>query len=582
MGAATVQVSDPQMLQSRFRQPNWKSIYPLVEAAVINLASANSLLQQIVEAIAAEHQVECLLWTGFDPEVAEGIQVYGTDRALQSLKQELSLIPTLAETPGLILTAPPASESKIQICYLSKSPQWLLDQQHLSHAARLFGESLIVPAWNGDRLRFVLQLQRHLPQAATHLPAVETRRKPFLRTYFNPKAPTPQPTVAAAQAWMVEEVETLEVICSQVVLALNALHWRERLEQSRQQAALVGRIVRLLNSSLNPNEIVECIVAELGQGLNSDRCILVDLRGDPVHILAAWDHPERCFQPLENRHIARDLWQDTVEMFLQGAASYLELELSQQESDPLLNWLREIQAFAALIVPLFVQDEFFGAVLLLSYEKERVYELDELQTIRQVADQAAVALTNAQHYQSLWFKQETLRLQNNSLQLEVIHDELTQLLNRRSLERELAQLSAPAQWSLQPPFSVIVCDIDYFKLINDSYGHLVGDEVLYSLAQRLQKQLRFGTSAYRYGGEEFVILLMDVTIDRAFEVAERLRLAIRSTAFETTIGPLEISASFGVAQQDPTSDQDAWDTVQRADRALYEAKRQGRDRAIVL
>ena len=233
-------------------------------------------------------------------------------------------------------------------------------------------------------------------------------------------------------------------------------------------------------------------------------------------------------------------------------------------------------------MPVFVQGEFFGAVLLFSYQKERIYELDELQTIRQVADQAAVALTNAQHYQSLWFKQETLRLQNNSLQLEVIHDELTQLLNRRSLERELVQLSAPAQWNLQPPFSVIVCDIDYFKLINDSYGHLVGDEVLYSLAQRLQKQLRFGTSAYRYGGEEFVILLMDVTLDRAFEVAERLRLAIRSTTFETTVGPLEITASFGVAQQDPTNDQDAWGTVQRADQALYEAKRQGRDRAIVL
>ncbi|MBW4490141.1 MAG: sensor domain-containing diguanylate cyclase [Trichocoleus desertorum ATA4-8-CV12] len=571
------------MLQSRFRQPSWKYIYPLVETAVINLDSADSLLRQVVEAIAAEHQVECLLWTGFDPGTADGIQVYGTGRALHNLQQELSLVPVTTRASVVNLNASIAREPKVQICHLEKSPQWLLEQHHLSHTARVLGERLIVPAWNGDRLRFVLQLQRYLPQATTHLPAtVETKRKPFLRSYLNPKAPAVQPISAPTATWSVEEVEALEIVCSQVVLALHALHWRERLEQSRQQAALVGRIVRLLNSSLNPNEIVECIVAELGQGLNSDRCVLVDLRGDPVHILASWDHPDRCLQALEKRYIARDVWQDTVEMFLQGAASYLELELSQPEADSLLSWLQEIQALAALIVPLFVQDEFFGAVLLLSYQKERVYGLDELQTIRQVADQAAVALTNAQHYQSLWFKQETLRLQNNSLQLEVIHDELTQLLNRRSLERELAQLSAPAQWNLQPPFSVIVCDIDYFKLINDSYGHLVGDEVLYSLAQRLQKQLRFGTSAYRYGGEEFVIALMDVTLDKAFEVAERLRLAIRSTAFETTIGPLEITASFGVAQQDPNGDQDAWDTVQRADQALYEAKRQGRDRAIVL
>jgi diguanylate cyclase (GGDEF)-like protein len=575
------------MLQSKFRQPSWKYIYPLVEAAVINLDSADSLLRQVVEAIVSDYEIECLLWTGFDSEATNGVQVYGTASALHSLKQELCLVPVppsvLAPAPAGDLSPPTELAATIQVAHLQKLPKWLLEQQQVPRAPSIRGESLIVPAWNRDRLRFVLQLQRRSATASTHLPSPETRkRKPLLRSYFDPKVPASQPAVAPTQTWTVEEVEALEVACSQLVLGLNALHWRDRLEQSRQQAALVGRIVRLLNSSLNPNEIVECIVAELGQGLNSDRCVLVDLRGEPVHILAAWDHPDCCLQPLENRHIARDLWQDTVEMFLQGAASYLELELSQQEPDPLLGWLQEIQAFAALIVPLFVQDEFFGAVLLLSHQKERVYELDELQTIRQVADQAAVALTNAQHYQSLWFKQETLRLQNNSLQLEVIHDELTQLLNRRSLERELAQLSAPAQWNLQPPFSVIVCDIDYFKLINDSYGHLVGDEVLYSLAQRLQKQLRLGTSAYRYGGEEFVILLLDVTLDRAFEVAERLRFAIRSTAFETTIGPLEITASFGVTQQDPASDQDAWDTVQRADRALYEAKRQGRDRAVTL
>lgn len=550
---------------------------------MINLDSADSLLRKVVEAIANDYEVDCLLWTGFDTEGVNGVQVYGSGRSLHYLRQEFQAISVPTSGSVINLATPTELTATVQVCQLQEPPQWLLEQQQLPHAARVVGESLIVPAWNRDRLRFVLQLQRRLPQTAAPLPAVATaKRKPFLRSYLNPKAPVPQPTVAPAPTWTVEAVETLEIVCSQIVLALNTLHWRERLEQSRQQAALVGRIVRLLNSSLNPNEIVECIVAELGQGLNSDRCVLVDLRGDPVHILAAWDHPDRHIQPLENRHIPRELWRDTVEMFLQGAASYLELELSQSDADPLLTWLQEIHASAALIVPLFVQDEFFGAVLLLSYQKERVYELDELQTIRQVADQAAVALTNAQHYQSLWFKQETLRLQNNSLQLEVIHDELTQLLNRRSLERELAQLSAPAQWNLQPPFSVIVCDIDYFKLINDSYGHLVGDEVLYSLAQRLQKQLRFGTSAYRYGGEEFVILLMDVTLDKAFEVAERLRLAIRCTAFETTIGPLEITASFGVAQQDPANDQDGWDTVQRADRALYEAKRQGRDRAVIL
>jgi diguanylate cyclase (GGDEF)-like protein len=544
------------MLQSRFRQPSWKYIYPLVDAAVINLESVDSLLRQAVAAIATHCHADCLLWSGLDPTTSDIAQVYGPATMLQHLGANVS-----ADVDSTLLSPSESKNSEISIQSYTPDvlPDWLLQQKQSPQITQNANGDLIIPACSGDRLRLVLQLQ---PPASA-----------------SPPTEASQPATSL-QVWSDVEVEALDIVASQLVLAINTLYWRRRLEESRQQAALVGRIVRLLNSSLNPNEIVECIVAELGQGLNSDRCVLVDLRDDPVHILASWDHPNHHLQPLAQRHIDRRLWQETIDMFLQGAASYLELEVNQLDADPLLEWLKAIKALAALIVPLFVHDEFFGAVLLLSYEQERIYELDELQTIRQVADQAAVALTNAQHYQSLWYKQETLRLQNNSLQLEIIHDELTQLLNRRSLERELSQISAPAQWSLQPPFSIIVCDLDYFKLINDSYGHLVGDEVLYGLAQRFQKQLRMGTSAYRYGGEEFIVLLLDVTADKAFEVAERLRSAIRSTPFETTVGPLKITASFGVAQQNPTDDQDAWDTVQRADKALYEAKRQGRDRVV--
>jgi diguanylate cyclase (GGDEF)-like protein len=199
-----------------------------------------------------------------------------------------------------------------------------------------------------------------------------------------------------------------------------------------------------------------------------------------------------------------------------------------------------------------------------------------------VADQAAIALTNAQHYQRLWHRQEALRIQNNSLQLAILQDELTQLMNRRSLERELEQLSTGTIWTIHPPFCVIVCDIDYFKHVNDAHGHLVGDEVLQEVARRLQGQLRRGTPAYRYGGEEFVIILADTPLNQAIDVSERLRRAIRAVPILTKAGNLEVTASFGVAQQDLNCDHSAWDVLQRADKALYEAKRQGRDRVYAL
>jgi diguanylate cyclase (GGDEF)-like protein len=235
-----------------------------------------------------------------------------------------------------------------------------------------------------------------------------------------------------------------------------------------------------------------------------------------------------------------------------------------------------------LLVPLFIQEEFFGAVALLSYQRDRVYLLDELQTVRQVADQAAIALTNAQHYQSLWRKKEVLLRQNSTLQQEALRDELTQLMNRRALERELEQLSTKAVWMIQPTFSLVICDIDYFKLVNDAHGHLIGDQVLHNLAQRLQSQLRRGTPAYRYGGEEFVVILTETPLSKAIDVADRLRHTIRSTPVQTKIGLIEVTASFGVAQQDAVNDQSAWDVLQRADRALYEAKRQGRDQVQAL
>jgi diguanylate cyclase (GGDEF)-like protein len=536
----------------------WKFIYPSIKGAVSDLDSIEALFQQAVRAIAAHYQAECLLWTGLQRDAA--LCVYATGGWWAELEQDGAI--AIAAQPT---KAPSGVRIAVRLYLPGVLPAWLSEQQHSPQLLQISTGDLIVP----------IPLGRSLPisQSAQPLQFILQLRRPEGRTAIDASA--------AIDGWSKADLESIEVVCSQLEMAYSALFWRDRLEQSRQQAALVGRIARLLNSSLNPDEIVERIVAELGQGLHCDRCILVDLRNDPVNILAVWDHPDSAIVPLELRQLDRALWQEVVEMFLQAGASFLALDL-ESEPDPLQDWLRDIRATSVLLIPLFTQSEFFGAVALLEYQQTRTYQIDELQTIRQVADQAAIALTNAQHYQSLWFKQEALRMQNTSLQQEVIRDELTQLLNRRSLERELAQLSARTVWTVQPPFSLIVGDIDYFKLVNDTYGHPVGDEVLHAVADRLQKQLRRKTHAYRYGGEEFVIILTETPLEKALDVAERLRQAVRSPAIPTTVGALEVTISFGVAQQNPLSDQNAWDILQRADRALYSAKRQGRDRVEAL
>lgn len=509
----------------------WKSIYSDIKSAVVDLDSIDALLRQTVRAIALNYGADCLLWTLETTPCVYASQGWWTDLAQTAMASSpLDAIDTASDVRR----------------YEAKIPDWLV-QQPLQPIETPEG-NLVVPIPIGssrDQIRFILQIRRPL-----------------------------------SPSWSKLELESIEIVCSQLEMAHSALFWRDRLDQSRAQAALVGRIARLLNSSLNPDEIVERIVAELGQGLHCDRCVLIDLRHDPVSVLAVWDG-EEAIEPLESRQIDRSVWQEVIEMFLQAGASFLALDLDS-DPDPLQDWLREIKAASVLLIPLFTQSEFFGAVALLEYGQTRTYQIDELQTIRQVADQAAIALTNAQHYQSLWFKQEALRRQNNSLQQEVIRDELTQLLNRRSLERELARLSARAVWTVQPAFSVIVCDIDYFKLVNDTHGHPIGDQVLHSVAARLQKQLRRETQAYRYGGEEFVVILTEAALEKAIDVAERLRQSICATPISTRAGAIKITASFGIAQQDSIGDRTAWDVLQRADRALYLAKGGGRDRVEAL
>ncbi|HEY9639819.1 MAG TPA: sensor domain-containing diguanylate cyclase [Coleofasciculaceae cyanobacterium] len=560
-------------------KPNWKEIYPWIKAALLNLESVDSLLRQVVEKIATTYEAECLLWAGLEFGISDALRVYGTPDVVNRYAANFAVDQSLP-TPEIELFLGDRP-TPIQPFIPRSLPVWLLDQQNTPQLRQLETGELIIPITSrgtapedprgrdsvANPLQFVLQLRRSIAGL------------PILDGMFQPSGLEAPSTL---RGWSSEELESLEVVCSHVGLAYSALYWRQRLEQSRQQAALIARISRLLNSTLNPDEVVGRIVAELGYGLQCDRSILVDLRDDPVTILAVWDYPGRQLIPLEGRQIYRDYWQNVIDMFMQGGASYLQMGVHDPEPDLLQNWMQSVGVMSVLLVPLFIQEEFFGAVVLLSYQQERAYLLDELQTIRQVADQAAIALTNAQNYQRLWHRQELLRMQNDTLQKTVMRDELTQLMNRRSLERELEQLSLTAMWTVQPPFSVIVCDIDYFKMVNDEHGHLVGDEVLIELAQRIQGQLRRGTPAYRYGGEEFVIILTDTPLDQAVDVAERLRRAVHSRLMSTQIGDLAITASFGVAQQISAYDGSAWDVLQRADKSLYDAKRNGRNRVQAL
>lgn len=156
-------------------------------------------------------------------------------------------------------------------------------------------------------------------------------------------------------------------------------------------------------------------------------------------------------------------------------------------------------------------------------------------------------------------------------------DSLTGVWNRRGifdlLRRELDRSSRK-----HVPVGVIMSDLDHFKAINDTYGHDAGDDVLRETAIRLTSALRTYDCVGRYGGEEFLIFAPDCDAQATFALAERMRLSIGRKPMAVSRADLSVSASFGAASFDGVTGEDAEMIIRAADKALYLAKQQGRNR----
>jgi two-component system, cell cycle response regulator len=167
------------------------------------------------------------------------------------------------------------------------------------------------------------------------------------------------------------------------------------------------------------------------------------------------------------------------------------------------------------------------------------------------------------------------------LREQATHDSLTHLWNRSSilneLGRELARLDRERR-----PLGVVIVDLDHFKHVNDTHGHLAGDAVLREAARRMQSAIRQYDSIGRYGGEEFLILFPGSSETDSFALAERLRKQLSGTEMSVNDCGLRVTASFGVTTARPGEKWSEEALIRRADEALYLAKKSGRNRVEML
>ena len=217
-----------------------------------------------------------------------------------------------------------------------------------------------------------------------------------------------------------------------------------------------------------------------------------------------------------------------------------------------------------VVLPLSMGDKVFGVIEIQS-DKLDTFVYNDVLLLQTLADQVAISIENAR----LFAKVEYL----------ATNDALSGLYNRRYL-LDLARVELERSNRYNCPLSIAIIDIDFFKRVNDTYGHLIGDQIIQAIGEMLRKSLRTVDIVGRYGGEEFVFLLPETELQEATNVANRLRERIASTAFETTGGAVHITVSMGISLNQPDN-LDIGHLLDCADKAMYRAKSTGRNKVVI-
>jgi diguanylate cyclase (GGDEF)-like protein len=177
--------------------------------------------------------------------------------------------------------------------------------------------------------------------------------------------------------------------------------------------------------------------------------------------------------------------------------------------------------------------------------------------------------------------QQELIAAREALRTKAAHDPLTGLWNHGEILRQLGLELERARRAGQR-VGVIMIDVDHFKSVNDSFGHLAGDAVLRAVADVMPTLMRAYDSVGRYGGDEFLVVMPDCSVERAETFAERLRAGVGTNPMDTSEGLIPVSMSLGAAVSRVGAEADVRSLVQAADQALYEAKHAGRNRVHVV
>ncbi|HEY7502489.1 MAG TPA: diguanylate cyclase [Gemmatimonadales bacterium] len=360
------------------------------------------------------------------------------------------------------------------------------------------------------------------------------------------------------------------------LLARVKAHLRvgRELNQARAEARSRSEMMEILQevtASLKPEEIYQILVRRVAQGLNISRCSIIIAGPDDDHgtVVAAYENPM-----LHN--LAVDLRRYPE---IQHALATGEVVLVRDVlTDPLFQEVRavwesegrEAPARSAIAIRFSLRQQPAGVFFLRTTSSDAPLNEQDVQFAEQVINAAVAALEKAYDLENAVMGQEQMRHLAET-------DPLTNCFNRRALMEKLEQeMDRAARYATM--LTGMMVDIDNFKQINDTYGHLVGDRVLKQLASLLKREQRSVDIVARYGGEEFVVLLPETTSTESRNFAERILRRVATHDFGEQGHPVRVTISIGIASFPDERVSDGESLLRLADTHLYRAKSDGRNR----
>jgi len=369
------------------------------------------------------------------------------------------------------------------------------------------------------------------------------------------------------------EIDISKQAAQQIALAIIKIRLFEEAEQRAKEAETLRSASAAIVATLEQDQAIERILEELNRVVPYDSASVLLCHGTEMEIVGARGFDNK--SEILGMRFAMNSDTPNTEVFENQQPYILANAPSKYAAfrEPPHNHIHGWMG-----VPLLIHDNLIGMLALDSMTPNQ-FNQNHARLASAFADQVAIALENARLFE------ETRRL--------AIIDSLTDLFNRRHF-MELARREFERSNRYQTPLSIIMLDLDHFKKINDTFGHLFGDQVLKTVAEICRNNLRSIDIIGRYGGEEFVILLPETPLTRpagnhidtdqlnplpAQIVAERLRKTFASEALDISGNTIKLTISLGVAEF-ATSDISIENVINHADQALLQAKNTGRNRVI--